>query len=427
MFMLESGAPSVPPMDSLSKFIPDLDSAPDSDRYPLTPAWAHHDACHYFKPFDDAVRRIFGRPKNVVDYCRKAAVLSADQHRAMYEAANHRMWDITSGVSEWKLNAAWPSVEWQIYDWFLKPMPSFYYIRKACEPLHVQLTPLDSMVSIINHRLEAQNGLEVVARVYEADGKLRWEKSLKTDVPTNSCKEVCDVPPATAWLGGQPIYFVKLQLKDARGAVVSDNFYWLPSRHGTTHLSRQEDLAALETLPPVTLRSSMTTQTEGAETVARVKLENPGKQLAFFVHAAITRGAGGEEIVPVFWNDNYISLAPGEVRELTARFATADAGNTQPALEVGGWNVESRFKCASLRPSKSRVKAGEPFTVTAMIADTFLDGSRVALVVDGQPADAQWTWARGNKRAEVAFKPTLREPGTHRLTVAGQTAAVVVE
>ncbi|MCX7827270.1 MAG: hypothetical protein N2689_17205, partial [Verrucomicrobiae bacterium] len=114
-------------------------------------------------------------------------------------------------------------------------------------------------------------------------------------------------------------------------------------------------------------------------------------------------------------------------RELTARFATADAGKAQPVLEVGGWNVESPFKCASLRPSKSRVKAGEPFTVTALITDTFLDGSRVPLLVDGQPGDVQWCWARGAKRAELAFKLALREPGAHRLTVANQTAEVIVE
>ncbi|MBI5684011.1 MAG: beta galactosidase jelly roll domain-containing protein [Verrucomicrobia bacterium] len=428
MFILESGAPSVPPMDSLSKFIPDLDSAPaDSDRFPLTAAWAHHDACHYFKPFDDAVRRIFGRPKSIVDYVRRAAVLSADQHRAMYEAANHRMWDISSGVSEWKLTACWPSVEWQIYDWYLKPMPSFYFIRKACEPLHVQMTPFDSMVSVINHRLEVQQGLEVAAQLYDVTSKLCWEKRITTDVPANSYKEVFDVPPIVQSGMRPAVHFVRLQLKDRRGAVVSNNFYWLPSRYNITQLPRQEDLIALEELPPVTVRASMTTRAEGAETVARVKLENPGKQLAFFVHAAITRASDGEEIVPVLWSDNYISLAPGEVRELTARFATADAGRGQPALEIGGWNVESPFKCAKLQPSKSCVKSGETFTVTTAITDTFLDGSRVPLLVDGQPADAQWTWARGAKCAELIFKLTLREPGAHRLAVANRTVEVMVE
>ncbi|HOM17910.1 MAG TPA: hypothetical protein PLQ00_11315, partial [Thermoguttaceae bacterium] len=143
MFMLESGAPSVPPIESLRRFLPELEQAdPASPLYPLTEAWAHHDACSYFKPFDEAVRRIFGQPKSVADYCRRAELLSYDQHRAMFEAAQHRMWDITSGFSEWKLNACWPSVEWQLYDWYLRPMVSYYAVRKACEPVHVQMEPL---------------------------------------------------------------------------------------------------------------------------------------------------------------------------------------------------------------------------------------------------------------------------------------------
>jgi hypothetical protein len=289
------------------------------------------------------------------------------------------------------------------------------------------MTPLDSMVSVINHRLKAQQSLVVTAQLYDITSKLCWEKRITTDVPANSYKGVFDVPPITQSGMRSVVHFVRLQLKDKRGAVVSNNFYWLPSRHNITQLSRQEDLIALEELPPVTVRASMTTQAEGAETVARVKLENPGKQLAFFVHAAITRASDGEEILPVLWSDNYISLAPGEVRELTARFATADAGQGQPALEVGGWNVESQFKCVKLRPSKSRVKAGEAFTVTASIADTFLDGSRVPLLVDGQPADAKWAWARGSKRTEVNFTLALPKAGEHRLDVGDRSVTVKTE
>ena len=102
-------------------------------------------------------------------------------------------------------------------------------------------------------------------------------------------------------------------------------------------------------------------------------------------------------------------------------------GSAVFAVEVGGWNIETSYRCIGLKPSRTSVKAGEPFTVTAVITDTFLDGSRVALLVDGQPADAQWSWARGSKRAELAFKLTLCEPGTHRLTVADRTVEVKVE
>ena len=123
--------------------------------FPLDKTWAHHGANHYYKDYDAAIRRLYGEPESVVDYCMKASLVSATQHRAWSEAVNHRLWEITSGIWEWKLNSCWPDVNWQIYDWYLRPMPSAYYYRLAFEPLHVQLSPLDSMVTVINRRVDA--------------------------------------------------------------------------------------------------------------------------------------------------------------------------------------------------------------------------------------------------------------------------------
>jgi len=53
----------------------------------------------------------------------------------------------------------------------------------------------------------------------------------------------------------------------------------------------------------------------------------------------VSKGNGGEEIVPVIWEDNYISLMPGEKRELTASYRTSELGNAKPVVEVNGWNV----------------------------------------------------------------------------------------
>jgi len=46
------------------------------------------------------------------------------------------------------------------------------------------------------------------------------------------------------------------------------------------------------------------------------------------------------EILPVLWDDNYIELMPGESREITARFLTADALKGGAQLNVTGWNIE---------------------------------------------------------------------------------------
>jgi exo-1,4-beta-D-glucosaminidase len=416
MFMLESGSPSPPPYDSMRRFLPDLDSAPPGPTYPVTAAWAHHDACHYFGPYDAALRKLYGQPRNVLDYLAKAVLLSADQHRAMFEAANHRMWDITSGFSQWKLNACWPCVEWQLYDWYLRPLATHYYIKKACEPVHVQLTPLDGTVTVVNNRLEPWTGLEARARVFNFAGKLLWTKSARIDIPANSYREaftVASIPELT------PVYFVELQLKDRAGKLLSDNFYWLASKDPT-------DLASLDRLPPVRLKSSCLVKREGKDCVARVRVENPTDQVALLVHLVLTKGLQGEEILPVSWEDNYFCLAPGASREVSARVAAEDAGQGPLALEVGGWNIHTDFRCIGLQVPRGPVSANQPLTVSATIAETFLQGSRVTLLVDGRPAGTQWAWARGEKSTPVAFEVSLPR-GPHELTLGSQTIKVEVK
>lgn len=417
MFMLESGCPSPPPYDSLRRFIPDLDDAPPGPTYPVTATWAHHDACHYFGPYDAALRKLYGQPRNVLDYLAKAVLLSADEHRAMYEAANHRLWDITSGFSEWKLNAAWPSVEWQLYDWYLRPLATYYYVKKACEPVHVQLTPLDGMVTVVNNRLEPQAGLAVRARVYDFAGQLQWEKADQLDMPANCYREVFAIPGDLALT---PVYFVALDLRDRDGKFVSDNFYWRTTKDAT-------DLAQLEHLPPVRLEWSCELQGDRAERVARVRVTNRTGQVAFFVHLVLTQGPRGEEILPVLWDDNYFSLPPGASKEVCGRVAVADMGQVQPALEVGGWNIESGCRCLELNVPQGPFRAGQLLPISATVADVFLGGSRVTLWVNGRPAGRQWAWARGDRSARVSFEVRLSSRGEYEINVGQKTVTVNVE
>jgi exo-1,4-beta-D-glucosaminidase len=419
MFQMECGSPSVPPLDSLRRFVPGLFDAPPGPLFPLTSAWAHHDACHYFKPYDAALRRLFGTPQSVEDYAAWGELLSADQHRAMFEAVNHRLWAITSGFTQWKINACWPSVEWQIYDWYLRPTASYYSIKRACEPLHVQLDLLDQTVSVINHRFGPEEGLQVSARVYDFKMKLRWEKGATTPVGGNTFHEVFTVQRPSDLSG---VYFVKLEVKDRDGNRLSDNFYWLCAGDPTA-------LTALEDLPLVELEASHEIQKHGEETVASVTVMNPTDHLALCVHLALTKGPLGEEILPVYWEDNYISLLPGESRKVRARFRTEDLAGAAPALEVGGWNILGPLECKDLKVSESRVKAGQALTVTTQIANTALGGSKIPLKVDGRSVAAKRFWARAGAgmARPLRFTLQLTAPGPHRISLGKMTSEVVVE
>jgi exo-1,4-beta-D-glucosaminidase len=59
------------------------------------------------------------------------------------------------------------------------------------------------------------------------------------------------------------------------------------------------------------------------------------------VRLKVNKGKGGDEILPVIWQDNYVSLLPGEKREVTATYRARELGTAQPVVEVSGWNVSN--------------------------------------------------------------------------------------
>lgn len=354
MFMIESCSASVPPWESLTRFLPglrDLPPNPGTDpQYPLDAAWAHFGANSYYTWFDRGLRLLYGEPTDAQDYVWKAHLVTYDQHRALFEAVHHRLWDVTSGFGEWKLNSAFPDIQWQVHDWFLRPMVSLYAIRKACAELAVLLCPLDGVVSVVNNRFSPVAGLCVEAAVHDLDMRVLHRQSASADVPANAAREVFCIPRPSS-VAEAPVYFVRLEVRDAAGARLADNFYWLSPRLDDVEVLHTGDLRRLPADKPLLVprqtpcfpelsalpRVPVTAAVERvSECALRVRVANPGARLAFFVRLRVV-DAGGDEILPVFWSDNYISLLPGESRDLAAAFKRPLPGSVRVAAD--GWNV----------------------------------------------------------------------------------------
>jgi hypothetical protein len=132
---------------------------------------------------------------------------------------------------------------------------------------------------------------------------------------------------------------------------------------------------------------------------------------------AATSQQDGAELLPVLWDDNYFSLLPGEQRKITGRIPSWAVGAAKPQLELGGWNIVAPFQCKGLLAGKQTVKKGEILTITAVISDTFLDGSRVPILVDGSALACPWSWARGKQQQELSHQFCIQESGRHRISV----------
>lgn len=359
MFMIESCAASVPPVESLLAFMPHLADLPPNDgsdpRYPLDAAWAHHGANSYYEWFDRGLRLLYGEPRDLRDYVWKAHLTTYDQHRAFFEAVHHRLWDITSGFGEWKLNSAFPDIQWQIHDWFLRPMPSMFAIRKACARFAVQLCPLDGIVTVVNNRFTDATDLEVQAVVYDLQLRVLHDQRGPADVLANSYTEVFAIPQPIS-VQEATVYFVKLVLRSKGGDVLADNFYWLSPRlddydvvfHGDWHdfpadkpLAVPRDapcLRELAALPEARVQVSAVPATDcsaGVGAVTAIQVCNPTEHLAFFLKLRLLDGADAE-VLPAYWEDNYFSLLPGECRTVTV---ACDSRRPGLRVEVEGWNV----------------------------------------------------------------------------------------
>jgi len=88
------------------------------------------------------------------------------------------------------------------------------------------------------------------------------------------------------------------------------------------------------------LATSTRTVKLGDQEVTHVTVRNPSKSLAFFIRLKLDKETNGEEILPIIWQDNYISLLPGESREITATYRAKLLGSAKPVVTVKGWNTD---------------------------------------------------------------------------------------
>jgi exo-1,4-beta-D-glucosaminidase len=75
--------------------------------------------------------------------------------------------------------------------------------------------------------------------------------------------------------------------------------------------------------------------------VHTITIKNTGKSVAFFVHVRCLQHKDGDDILPVIFSDNYISLAAGESRTVECNYENKYAENATPFITVGGWNIDA--------------------------------------------------------------------------------------
>jgi exo-1,4-beta-D-glucosaminidase len=338
-----SPGPAVPPVESLRKMLP------PEHLWPIDEEWNYHAGGGQFKNlkvFTAALEARYGAAKDVKDYAMKSQLMAYEGQRAMFEAYGGSRYAAT-GVIQWMLNNAWPSMIWHLYDYYLMPGGGYFGTKKACEPIHAQYSYGDKSIVVVNTTHHALRNLKLTAQVYDIDLKEKFSKVTDLELPADGNVKAFEVPQISDL---SDTYFLKLTLQNNHGETVSENFYWLSTRDDVldwqkstwwyTPTTSYADMTQLQKLQPAKLVVSGSAVRRAGEEIAHLTVSNPGSSLAFFIHLQTQQGRSGREVLPVIWQDNYFSLLPGERRELTGTYKIKDLQGVA-FVAVESWNSPS--------------------------------------------------------------------------------------
>ena len=327
-FHSERGMPNVPTRESLARML-----GPDHC-WPQDAVWGMHDyaleSAQSAETFNTMVEKAFGEPESLAQFSEWAQWINYDGYRAMYESRSAQR----KGLLIWMSHACWPSMVWQTYDYYFAPTAAYFGAKKGSAPIRIQWNPQTAQVEEVNNNAGDRSGLTAYAAAYAPDGSLLAESSADLDAPEDTTVPLPHIliPGLTRDLpGADGVLLLRLRLTQGE-AELADNFYvFNPADPG--------NFRSLLSMPKAKVRLDYRFRREGEEWVADVSLENRSKTPALMLRLNLTGARSGEQILPVFYEDNWISLLPGERKVLIVRCAAADTRGERPSLQLSGFNL----------------------------------------------------------------------------------------
>ncbi|MBN2261405.1 MAG: beta galactosidase jelly roll domain-containing protein [Prolixibacteraceae bacterium] len=335
-FNTETGpGPQLPVKETITKMLP------AEKLWPLNPAWDQYcttsaQAMNSVELLSQIVTQMWGAPKSLDDFIIKSHLVNYEAMRAMFEAFRVNR-PASTGIIQWMLNSAWPSFYWQLYDYYLVPTPAYYAAKKALEPVQLHFDYGNRSIVLSNESLADVEGAKAIVSVFDSWSAKISENEFVVKVAANSSTIVTLLPDFDENV------FVKLQLRDKNNLPVADNFYWLSAQNEIydwantnwvhTPMKQYGNYKALNQLNEAKLHID----TKFNDKQILVKLTNTSNTIALFNEVKLLN-KNNNWIVPAFFSDNYFSILPGEVKEISIDLP--DSSRLNAKLFVSGWNLK---------------------------------------------------------------------------------------
>lgn len=344
----------IPPLESLKKFIP-------ADKlWPINETWYFHAGANEGNATLENAKKVmdtrYGPSSSAEEFSKKAQLAAYEDSRAKYEAyATH--WSNRKMTINWMLNNHWPSFFGHLFDYYFKQGGGYFGAKKGLQPVSVvwdyYATGDRSQAHLyaVNQQSRPLSNVSVSVRFYSLDGTQKHIAEAKNlNVPADSSIDALQVARVP---GAGPVYFVRCQMTDGAGRVLAENVYWESSTGDDVGPASNDvqfqvkwaqlaDMTALNTMPSARVALTGTYEEVSGETHAHISISNHSKHVAFFLRAEISADAGSSEVLPIRYDDNYITVFPNESRTIEARVDTSLLASHKPVVRLEGYDVPSQ-------------------------------------------------------------------------------------
>ena len=286
---------------------------------------------HKYLTYGDLPGR-YGDPTSFSDFNMKAQLVNYTQYRAIAESYGAGMWSRYTGLLIWKGNSIWSSLRAQLYDYTLQPNAGYYGFRKGSEPLSALYNPADEAIYVINTTHRNRSSLSVSYSLFDLNGNRVGGADTTITAPSG---RVSYAGRANIPRERDEVLFMRVRaggrLQHDQGSI---NWYWIAPEG--------EDYSSLNRLEEATLYTEIHRLSD-----ERIQLDilNNSDVPAFFIRLRVIDPDTGEAVTPLFFEDNYLTLMPGERSYIRADISMVPSGYTSKplAVEFKGFNVERTY------------------------------------------------------------------------------------
>lgn len=343
-FNPEYGAPCLPTVECLREMMDEKDLWPINKE-----VWDYSDGngFHLMSSLYADMTNEYGAPQSIDEFAQKAQFVGALNYKSIWEVWNYNKLHYgdryTSGFLYWYHNSPIRQVCGRMWDWSLEPTAALYAAQNACEPLHPQFDYLKNTISVVNDYYQSFSNYKVTAEVYDLKMKKIISKTATIDLPADGV--VNDIFKLTFPENTSSIQFIKLKLFDEKNRQVGSNFYWKSNNEykGAKTLTgpATAGFQDINKLAETKIKVAYTTQKREDRHFIKLQLKNTGNTLAFFTQIQWL-DTKGKPVRPSFYTDNFMSIMPGEVRNVTIETAFDKLTESEYALVVKAFNSQKQ-------------------------------------------------------------------------------------